>query len=489
MNERESRVLSALKTHFEKADAAAERIGMSYSALMSVVSGLERDKFVEVRKESRKFASLTPEGREYLERGLPEKRLFEAVGNEMGLREAIEKAGLVGTEKTIALQWIIKKGWAKIEKRDGKSYLKLLVSKSRVAEEKTIELIGGEREELKKLNQEELNELTSRGLVRVSEERAFHLRICGKGEKALREEKTDSGISQLTPEMLKSGKWAAKKFREYSLETAVVPLKIGKKQFYLEFLSEIKEKLVGIGFREAHGPLVETEFWNMDVLFMAQDHPAREVHDIFKVREPENGRILDKTLKERVYASHKHGGKTGSTGWGYEWNAEIAVRLVLRSQTTAVSARELAKDPNPPQRVFAVGKCFRPDQIDWAHFVEFNQCEGIVVDEGMTFRELLGYLRSFAIDIAGAEDAKFRPSYFPFTEPSVELLAKIPGRGWIEVGGAGMFRPEMLEALGVEVPVLAWGLGIDRLAMIKLGVKDIRHLLTQDIEMLRSKSY
>jgi len=264
----------------------------------------------------------------------------------------------------------------------------------------------------------------------------------------------------------------------------VAPVSAGKKHAYKQLLLEIKQKLVGMGFAEAHGPLVELEFWNMDALFMAQDHPAREIHDVFQVQDPAKGEILDKKLLEGVRKAHEKG-LAGSKGWRYNWDPEISARLVLRSHTTPVSARNLAKGLKPPQRIFCIGRVFRPDEIDWKHFIEFNQCEGIVVDESMSFRELLGYLKEFALEVFGAKEVKFCPSYFPFTEPSVEMYAKIPGKGWAEVGGAGMFRPEMLAALGVDVPVLAWGLGIDRLAMIKLGLKDIRDLFSQDLALLR----
>ncbi|MFH1257426.1 MAG: phenylalanyl--tRNA ligase subunit alpha, partial [Candidatus Micrarchaeota archaeon] len=166
----------------------------------------------------------------------------------------------------------------------------------------------------------------------------------------------------------------------------------------------------------------------------------------------------------------------------------MAAGIALRSQTTTVSARSLAAGVKPPSKIFCIGKVFRSDEIDWKHFLEFNQCEGIVVDENMTFRELLGYLKAFAVDIFGAQpaDVQFAPSYFPFTEPSVEMMVKINGK-WTEVGGAGIFRPEVTVPLGCNVPVLAWGLGLDRLAMIKLELKDIRDLHTRDLELLRSK--
>ncbi|MBI5036094.1 phenylalanine--tRNA ligase subunit alpha, partial [Candidatus Micrarchaeota archaeon] len=248
-----------------------------------------------------------------------------------------------------------------------------------------------------------------------------------------------------------------------------------------------REKLVGLGFEEEHGPLVELEFWNMDALFMAQDHPAREIHDVFMLEDPTKGEILDKEVVEQAKKAHEEG-LEGSKGWRYRWDPEIAVRLVLRSQTTAVSARRLAKGIKPPLRMFSIGRVFRPDEIDWSHFIEFNHCEGIVVDENVNFRELLGYLKRFAVEVFNAEEVKFAPSYFPFTEPSVELYAKIPGRGWAEVGGAGMFRPEMLSALGIKVPVLAWGLGVDRLAMLSLGINDIRDLFSSDLALLKQKA-
>mgnify|MGYP001113144939 FL=1 len=118
---------------------------------------------------------------------------------------------------------------------------------------------------------------------------------------------------------------------------------------------------------------------------------------------------------------------------------------------------------------------------------ELNQVEVIVVNKDLTLRDLLGVLEKFAIDIAGADKAKFVPDYFPFTEPSVELRAYKKGYGWIEFGGSGIFRPEVTLPLGIDVPVLAWGLGIDRLFMMKVNIDDIRQVFSSDLDWLRKQ--
>jgi phenylalanyl-tRNA synthetase alpha chain len=157
------------------------------------------------------------------------------------------------------------------------------------------------------------------------------------------------------------------------------------------------------------------------------------------------------------------------------------------SHTTAHSARQLAKGVKVPGKYFAIARCYRPDVLDATHLIEFNQMEGFITGEELSFRHLLGMLKQFAEEITHAKQLKFVPSYFPFTEPSVELAIKHPQMGWLEIGGAGMFRPEMLENLDIKGQALAWGLGLDRLAMFKLGLKDIRYLFSDDLKWLREQ--
>jgi phenylalanyl-tRNA synthetase alpha chain len=296
-------------------------------------------------------------------------------------------------------------------------------------------------------------------------------------------------ISDLTSELIASQQWRKVNFRKYNVSAPVTPVWPGKRQPYRQFLDELKRKLVALGFREMTGPIVELMFFNCDALFMPQDHPAREIHDLYFVKTDQRGRLgeFDRFV-ETVAATHENGWKTGSTGWGYKYSRDEALKLILRSQGTALSARTLAsRDLKIPGKYYSIVRCFRPDQVDRTHLTEFNQVEGIVVGADLTLRDLLGVLERFAIDIAGADKVRFKPDYFPFTEPSVELQAYKEGYGWLEFGGSGIFRPELTLPLGIKVPVLAWGIGVDRLFMMRAGLDDIRMLFAQDLNWIRKQ--
>jgi phenylalanyl-tRNA synthetase alpha chain len=187
---------------------------------------------------------------------------------------------------------------------------------------------------------------------------------------------------------------------------------------------------------------------------------------------------------ESVKAMHESGGETSSTGWGGIWKEEKAEQCVLRTHTTSVSIQHLAKNPIPPVKAFCIGRVYRRETIDTTHLAEFEQLEGIVMDEGVTFGNLLGILREFYHRM-GFEGVRFKPSYYPYTEPSLDAEVYVEGIGWIEMGGAGVFREEVTAPLGVNYPVLAWGLGVSRIAMLRLGLKDLRNLHRSDVSFLR----
>lgn len=327
-----------------------------------------------------------------------------------------------------------------------------------------------------------------KNFIMVDEKKSVRVELSDLGRKIF-SQKLISGdfIDSLTPDILKSGDWKKKSFRRYDIYSSVPKFSAGRLHHYRAFLDSVREKFLSLGFAEMSGPIVESDFWDMDALFMPQFHSARDIHEAYYVKEPKQANI-DRKILERVKQAHESGKIADSKGWGYSFDEERTRRLLLRTQGTACSARMLAdKNLKIPGKYFGVTRCFRYDVIDATHLPDFTQTEGIVVEENLTFRHLVGLLKQFAKEFAEASEIKLVPAYFPFTEPSVELVAKHPQLGWIELGGAGIFRPEVVvPLLGRYVPVIAWGLGIDRIGMFKLGVKDIRSLFSQDLDFLRS---
>lgn len=409
---------------------------------------------------------LTQEGQEYLKKGLPEKQLVDILNKQSLKSMLFDEAKKSVGNFYIALQWALKNRWAKSFGKD----LVLAKYPEKIPEQEALERIDKGED----TDQSLVNILLQRKLIRKI--------VTSEADKLVGKE-----VTNLTPQLLKSGLWKQVKFQKYDVNSPVSKVYPGKLHPYRQVIEEVREKLIGLGFVEAKGPLVELNFWNADALFMPSDHPARGIHDIFMVKEPKQGKVTDKDLWKRVEETHKKGWITGSKGWG-NWDFELARKLVLRSQTTAVSARILSKlkIEDLPHKMFVIDRNFRPDVVDAKHAIDFDMCEGIVVGKDLTFRHLLGYLKEIA-ETVGAKQVRFKPSYFPFTEPSVEGVALIGDLGWVEFGGAGIFRPEVTLPLGIEVPVLAWGLGIGRLAMIKLGISDMRYLYSDNLDWLRNK--
>ncbi|MDL2229279.1 phenylalanine--tRNA ligase subunit alpha [Treponema sp. OttesenSCG-928-L16] len=295
---------------------------------------------------------------------------------------------------------------------------------------------------------------------------------------------TGDEIGSLTPEMLADGSWKGRSFRSYNVNVPPARLISGRTNPYAKFLEDVKDKLVSLGFEEFDGPLVETEFWNSDALFMPQFHSARDIHDVYHIAEPKHAKSIDEPWLSNVAAAHENGGDTGSRGWSYAFDREFTRRLILRSQGTVLSAKQLPT-AKIPGKYFGIARCFRYDRVDATHLSDFYQTEGIVLGEDVNLRTLLGMLEMFAVEVAGAREVKYVPGYFPFTEPSVEVHIKHPVLGWFELGGSGIFRPEVTKPLGVDVPVAAWGIGIDRMALMALGLNDLRELFSYDIENVR----
>lgn len=483
----EHKILDIIKdAHTIDFDTLVKNSGLKKDEVERIVQTLKSYGFVEIEEEKDKIAFLTDEGKEYLDNGLPERVIIKYVS------KGITNVGdltLKYPKTNIGIIWAKKLGWISIFRGEveltetGKLFLEQKHPKEIVLEKlkyprKFSEFLPEEVEILE--------EFEKRGIISSKIEKRRYIKLAGDIDFSQIEVKEE--IGNLTPEIITSGEWRKKEFRKYDIRVSAGRLYPGKLHPYTQIVNEIKLKLIAMGFKEFKGPLVELSFWNNDALFMPMDHPAREVHDIFYVKNLKEGRIEDESVLDNVRQTHLNGWKTGSKGWGL-WDDKLTKRVLLRSQCTAVSARVLYSigkgKIKPPLKMFVIDKVFRPDTIDAKHFIEFDQLEGIIVDENVNLKHLLAFIEEIAKSF-GAKKVRFRPHYFPFTEPSIEADVYFEKLGWVEIGGAGIFRPEVTEPLGVNMPVLAWGIGIGRLAMLKLKVDDIRYLMSEDLEWIRN---
>jgi phenylalanyl-tRNA synthetase alpha chain len=495
LREAERKTLTAIEKLGGK--TSVERVinetALSDAAIMRAVLVLHEKKLVHMQEERQTVIGLNGEGKIHAKKGLPERRMLDAlkqIGGKASVERIAAKADLEKGFIPIALGWIQRKKWAALDSKA--NTLRTLGKAEPENDEKLLELLSEKGKvtvgDLNKEFEEAVQVLKKRKLLNVEEKtnRIFEITDTGRGA-LKKEKKTVEEVTQPTPELIITGKWRKVKLQEYNIEAPVAKTWPGKKHPYLQFLDEVRTKLVALGFKEMTGTFVETSFFNFDALYTPQGHPAREPTSVYYVKSPEYGSVSQyKHALANVKNTHENGWKTGSSGWGYKYSKREGGRLILRSHTTCLSARTLlSKDLEIPGMYFSIGQCYRPEMLDKTHLTEFNQVEGIVVDKDLTLRDLLGVLEKFAIGIAGADRAKFVPDYFPFTEPSVELRAYKKGYGWIEFGGSGVFRPEVTLPLGIDVPVLAWGLGIDRLFMLKARIDDIRQIFSLDLDWLR----
>jgi phenylalanyl-tRNA synthetase alpha chain len=411
-------------------------------------------------KESRKFTR-SKECEEYLKKGFPEISMLKKGG---------EDAKGLGAEEKIGLVWAKKNGWINIE--DGK--IKVLGAPAGI-----YPLIAA-AENPANASKEELEILLKRKLVSEEVGKSFFVELTEKGKReAGKIGEIKEEIGELTEEIIANGSWKGAEFRPYAL-APTKDARVGKVHPMTRMVMKVKRVFRDMGFEEMEGNMVESAFWNFDALFQPQDHPARELADTFYLEGEE--KLPENALVDKVKKSHEK-------GWKYTWSREEAKKRVLRTHTTVLSAQYLHRlKGKEAKKYFAVGRVFRNEATDFKHLAEFHQVEGIVAWEGATFRDLLGLLTEFYRRF-GFEKIRFRPSYFPYTEPSVEVEVFLEERKeWMELGGAGVFRPEMTKPLCDVYPVLAWGLSLERPMMLMEGLKDIRAFYKNDLDWLSGPS-
>lgn len=470
--------------------------------VMRALSWLSTKGVLNVDETATEIIELDENGLKYVKDGLPEIRFLNALEGEMDVDTLVKRAKLEMGELNICIGTLKKQVAITVTKDASGKMIFSLTSHGENLKKKDSPLDSF----LKKSFPIKLNDLQDLDLFSCQELlkrkqilkkdviKTRSISITDVGKELLKTDiKKMNLVDSLTPEMIKQGDLNDLKFRRFDVVSGVPTINRGKRHFVNQAINYIKKIWLEMGFEEMTGDYVHTSFWDLDALFMPQDHPARNMQDTFYLKDYKTGKqILSGDLPEffkDVKDVHENGADTGSTGWQMDWSEDEAKEVMLRTHTTVLSAQKI-KELNQgdlPKKFFSVGKVFRNEAMDWSHLFEFHQVEGIVIDENVTFRHLIGFLKEF-LGKMGFDKIRIRPHHFPYTEPSVEVDVWNKEREkWVEVLGAGVFRPEVSKTLfGVEVPVLAWGMGMERMISEYFNITDIRDLYRNDLKQLRT---
>jgi phenylalanyl-tRNA synthetase alpha chain len=502
LHENEYHLLQAL-VDADDGDAAilvaelAARLSLDQSLIMAAGATLMEAGLAEMIEKTYEELRLGDVGRGLAQTSLPERAIIVGLEKAGGSATIKELPALTGLEQKIvgqSLRFLTGKGWAQ---KSGPALDLTDAGRAALHTQSPDEQLVAHLDQVDSATMEDLVQAGvdgpgglkllkgRKGVVKVKERTLRSLRASAAGRKEAKDAVVRPEVNQLTSAMLADGTWRDVDFRPYDMGAETEPVHPGKEHPFRRVLEQTRRVFLEMGFSEIVSPFVESSFWDFDALFQPQDHPARDMQDTFYMGRPNHCELPDDEVLQAVRRTHEDGGDTGSVGWRYKWSQDLAAKPVLRTHTTACTIRALAEDPNPPRKVFSVGKVFRRETVDYKHLPVFYQVDGIIIDEKASFASLLGTLEAFYRKM-GFDKFQFRPAFFPYTEPSVEIFVYMEEKkDWVEMGGAGVFRPEVTEPFGCKVPVLAWGLGLERLAMFRYGLKDIRQIYISDLAWLK----
>ena len=398
--------------------------------------------------------SLGKNGLDSFEKGLPERRLLNLIKN--GPKKLSEIQKELGFVFGPAIGLCRKNNW--IETSSDQIILK--TTPSELPGEKSLQLIGNNKLPKEQIDKTDLSELSKRPDFVIED-------IIKNKKISLTTSAKSLDVSTISGAI--------------DVEAEVPEVFVARTHPLKDTIDEIREIFVTLGFSEILGNMTQSSFWNFDALFTPQDHPARELQDTFFLDGISAKKIANSEQIKKVSDSHKK-------NWRYQWDINEAQKMVLRTHTTCVTIKHLAENKPDEARIFSLGRVFRNEKVSYKHLVEFNQIEGIVVGKDANLRNLMGIQREFYKRI-GITKIKFWPTFFPYTEPSLQTMVYNEKLGkWIELFGMGIFRPEVTKPLGITKPVLAWGGGIERIAMLKYDLDDVREFYNNNLGWLRSNT-
>jgi len=436
-----------------------QKTKLSMDQIRRGVEWLRQKKLADVGETIKISSSLGKNGLDSLKNGLPERRLVNLVKDGPKTFDEI-RSSLQGPDFNVAIANAKKNDWISIEKMETGSKISLKQEPVQTPEELMISTIGEKTISSNPLSMfPALKPLMERpDFIIQHEEKTKTVSLSEPGKK-IDLEKLDSGAIDVEAEV------------PHVHAARIHPLK--------DTINEIRETFVHLGFSEILGNLSQSSFWNFDALFTPQDHPARELQDTFYLKDLNAKQLATPAQIKNVSNAHKK-------GWRYYWDIQEARKMVLRTHTTCVTIKHLADKKPDEARIFSLGRVFRNEKLSFKHLAEFNQVEGVVVGKHITLRDLMGIQKEFYRKI-GLTKVKFWPTFFPYTEPSLQSMVYNEKLGkWIELFGMGIFRPEVTKPLGITKPVLAWGGGIERIAMLKFGLNDVREFYNNNLSWLRT---
>jgi phenylalanyl-tRNA synthetase alpha chain len=454
----EKQIIKSLKESVSSTpEKLVESTKLSIDQIRRGMEWLKLKGLAEVKEIEKTTLKLGQNGLDAKNNGLPERKLVNAIKD--GPKSFDELRNILKSDFNAAIANAKKNDWIQIEKGENSSKISLKGKPSSSPEEKLIDFIGIEEKSQKDI--EDIEALTSlKKRPDFIYENFTKLKTITLSEKAKNID-VEASTGAIDVEAKVPHTHAAR----------IHPLK--------ETINEIREIFVSLGFSEVLGNLSQSSFWNFDALFTPQDHPAREMQDTFYIKDMKAGKFASAQQITNVSRSHK-------LGWRYNWNISEAQKMVLRTHTTCVTIKHLADNKPDEARIFSLGRVFRNEKVSYKHLAEFNQVEGVVIGNSVTLRDLMGLQEEFYRRI-GLTKIKFWPTFFPYTEPSLQSMVYNDRLGkWIELFGMGIFRPEVTKPLGITKPVLAWGGGIERIAMLKYGVDDVREFYNNNLNWLRS---
>ncbi|ETV97996.1 phenylalanine-tRNA ligase, alpha subunit [Aphanomyces invadans] len=469
--------------------AYASNQNLDHELVVGVVKSLLVDAFVTASDLSTSFWVLSDEAESFLAHGSPEVQLFHAIPASEGADKVTLEGVLGAAHFKVAQGACMKNKWIRMDKATGLIFRNVETVKDTATEQ--LKLVASAHGSVDQVPDDVSKDLKRRKLISLQVRKSYRV---GKGPNfALQRKRQAAGLNK---DLLDSEEWKTEKFKPYNFNTMGLAVGGGHLHPLMKVRAEFRRVLMDMGFDEMPtNRWVESSFWNFDALFQPQSHPARDAHDTFFLTTPAKAVSVPEDYFERVRDMHEHGGH-GSIGHGRgAFTRDESFKNLLRTHTTAVSARMLYKLANQPggftpQKYFSIDRVFRNESMDATHLAEFHQVEGVIADYDLSLGDLIGVISGFFKKI-GITQMRFKPAYNPYTEPSMEVFAYHPDlKKWTEIGNSGVFRPEMLRPMGLpeNVRVIAWGLSLERPTMIKYRLSNIRDLFGHKVDLEQTKS-